>query len=199
MESKFSNIYEKNIWGGGSGSGSKLSYDNKAYLKSIDDIIKNHNIHSILDIGCGDWEIMKHLSFDGDYLGLDIVKSVIDKNKINYPNKNFKHKDILDGLDTHYDLIIIKDVIQHHTNENILKIMKIILEKGKLIYCVNGFKFGRSPEKNNWTKRDIDNRYSYHPVDITKEPLNQYQHLVIQSFQRRCKEYLLIQNPKFET
>ena len=70
--------------------------------------------------------------------------------------------------------------------------MDIILEKGKFIYCVNGFKFGRSPEKNNWKTRDINNRYSYHPVDITKEPLNQYQDIVIQSFQRRYKEYILM-------
>ena len=105
MEEKFSNIYEKNIWGGGSGSGSKLSYDNKSYLKSLDSIIKNHNIQSILDIGCGDWEIMKHLSFQGEYLGIDIVRSVINQNKINYPNKNFEHKDIINGLD---DLLPIR-------------------------------------------------------------------------------------------
>jgi len=195
MESKFSSIYSKNIWGGGSGSGSKLSYDNKAYLKSIEDIIEEYKIESILDIGCGDWEIMRHLSFDGEYLGIDIVKSVIEENKVKYPEINFQHKDIMNGLNESYDLIIIKDVIQHHTDEDIIKIMDILLEKGKYIYCVNGYKFGRSPEKNNWVKRDIGNRYSYHPVALDKVPMDKYCGLVINGFRRRCKEYALIRSP----
>tara|TARA_Y100001973_G_C5205724_1_gene341411 strand:+ start:853 stop:1446 length:594 start_codon:yes stop_codon:yes gene_type:complete len=196
MEKKFDNIYKKNIWGGGSGTGSKLSYDNIWYLKSIEEIIKDYNIHTILDIGCGDWEIMKNLSYNGlMYDGMDIVKSVIDNNKDCYEKDNirFYNKNILNEDIKNYDLIIIKDVLQHLEDSHIITIMDKLIKKGKYIYCVNGFKFGRTPEKNNWEVRNINNRYSYHPLSIEKQPLIKYKQYVERKNIRRCKEYILMQ------
>lgn len=197
MEAKFSKIYDKNIWGG-SGSGSHLSADNKIYLRSIEELVLHNKINTILDVGCGDWEIMKHLNFDGKYLGVDIVKSVIDKNKDKYEtdNKKFKHQNVLDGIEEEYDLIIIKDVIQHLDDETILKVMENLLNKGRMVYCVNGYKFGRSPEKNDWQTRSISNRYSYHPVSSEKEPLLRYQEFITTKYKRRCKEYVLFRKIK---
>ena len=194
MEEAFKNIHKKNIWGGGSGTGSKLSHDNKWYLKILQDIIKDKGIKNILDIGCGDWEIMKNLSYEGlVYDGIDIVKSVIDNNK-DYESHNirFYHKNILNEDIENYDLIIIKDVLQHLEDYDIIKIMDKLMEKGKYILCVNGYKFGRTPEKNNWEIRNIKNRYSYHPASIEKQPLIKYKGNMILKELRRCKEYILI-------
>jgi 2-polyprenyl-3-methyl-5-hydroxy-6-metoxy-1,4-benzoquinol methylase len=194
MEDKFNNIYKKNIWGGGSGTGSKLSHDNKWYLSFIKDIIKDKEIKTILDIGCGDWEIMKNFSYDGlKYDGIDIVKSVIDANESYVkPNIHFYHKNILNEDINNYDLIIIKDVLQHLEDNDIIKIMDKLMKKGSYILCVNGFKFGRTPEKNEWESRNIKNRYSYHPVSIDKMPLIKYKGHMIKKEIRRCKEYILI-------
>ena len=147
-----------------------------------------------LDIGCGDWEIMKNLSYEGlVYDGIDIVKSVIDNNK-DYESHNirFYHKNILNEDIENYDLIIIKDVLQHLEDYDIIKIMDKLMEKGKYILCVNGYKFGRTPEKNNWEIRNIKNRYSYHPASIEKQPLIKYKGNMILKELRRCKEYILI-------
>ena len=97
MESKFSNIYSKNIWGS-SGSGSKFSPDNKWFLKELRTIIDEYNIKSIADLGCGDFEIMKHFNFNEDekYTGIDIVDFLIQKHNEKYSNENIKfiHQDI---------------------------------------------------------------------------------------------------------
>ncbi len=197
MEAKFSNIYAKNIWGG-SGSGSKLSHDNINYLNKITDIIEKYEIGSILDVGCGDWEIMKELELNKiHYVGIDIVKSVIENN-INKYGQSFRHYNVADGINENYDLIIIKDVLQHLEDDVITKIMNNLLEKGKYVFCINGYKFGRSPEKNDWTTRDINNRYSYHPVSSVKEPLIQHKDFIKERYFRRCKEYVLYTKIKSE-
>ena len=194
LQVKFDNMYKKKIWGGGSGTGSKMTMDNQWYLKKIQDIIKDKDIKTILDVGCGDWEIMKNLSYEGlVYDGIDIVKSVIDDNKT-YESNNirFYHKNILKEDIENYDLIIIKDVLQHLEDYDIIKIMDKLMKKAKYILCVNGYKFGRTPEKNNWELRNIKNRYSYHPASIEKKPLIKYKGNMISKDLRRCKEYVLI-------
>ena len=194
METAFTEIYAKKRWGEGSGSGSMMTPDNKEYISLLESIINEKGIQSICDIGCGDWEIMKNLSYEGlVYDGIDIVKSVIDNNK-DYESHNirFYHKNILNEDIENYDLIIIKDVLQHLEDYDIIKIMDKLMEKGKYILCVNGYKFGRTPEKNNWEIRNIKNRYSYHPASIEKQPLIKYKGNMILKELRRCKEYILI-------
>ena len=97
MENKFTNIYKKNYWGS-SGSGSNFSYTNKWFLNEIRNNIDKYGIKSIADLGCGDWEIMKHFKFNNDetYTGLDCVDFLIDKHNLEYSEDNimFIHQDI---------------------------------------------------------------------------------------------------------
>ena len=191
MEATFTEIYSKNKWGGGSGTGSNMSRNNQKYIDILNNILhnKDYSIKNICDIGCGDWEFSKCIDFTNfQYLGIDCVKSVIDENVKKYSKKNisFIHKSVEnDFIPSGYDLIILKDVIQHWTDEAILKYLPKILENNKYVFITNGYRFMRDPTKNKLSKRNIDNPYKYHPVDINKFPLCEY------------KKYCLMTNEYF--
>ena len=139
---EFTKIYNTNYWVKGSGSGSYIE-NTIVYNKYIVDFIKKNNIHSITDIGCGDWQssylIYKH--FDNiDYIGLDCVNSVIEKNKKNHPKYNFYTLDILCNIDLirDCDLYIIKDVLQHWKLKDIYDFLdKLVTKNFKYIIITN--------------------------------------------------------------
>ena len=199
MESKFTEIYDKKKWGkrdgkGSSGSGSNCSPDTKWYISLLMRHIEETESKSICDMGCGDWEFSKTIDWSGlHYTGIDCVKSVIDNNRLNYEKDNIKFihgeaGDIPEG----YDFVILKDVIQHWTDEQIEEILPQILSKNKYVFLGNGYKFGRDKSKNNWTERSLDKIYKYHPVDISKRPLSTMGLNVKEVSHRRCKEFILL-------
>ena len=90
MEEILKKIYDKNKWGGGSGTGSNMSRNNKKYIDILNEILhnKDYKIKSVCDIGCGDWQFSRYIDFKGfEYTGIDCVKSVIDENKKTYQKK----------------------------------------------------------------------------------------------------------------
>ena len=186
----FDKIYEKNIWGS-SGTGSKYTRDNIKYIKYLNDMIKDKNIKNICDFGCGDFEIMKHLDFqDINYTGIDIVKSVIDNNNDKFKKENINFK-INQDIITKYDLVVIKDVLQHHEDKYVEELLSQLINDNKYVLCINGFKFLRKPNKNNWTTRDIHNRYRYHPIHSEKQPLINFKQYEINKYNHRCKEFIV--------
>ena len=200
MEEAFKNIHKKNIWGGGSGTGSKMSRNNKKYIEKLQNVIEEKEIHTICDVGCGDWEFSQHIDFLGKkYLGIDCIPDVVKKNQEKFTKDNitFEHKVIGKGyLPKGYDLIIIKDVIQHWTDEDIVSFFEPILKNNKYVFCTNGFKFMRDPTKNNLKKRDVTNQYRYHPVDIKKYPLNRFQDHCISTEEYHAKQMNLFHYDK---
>lgn len=71
-------------WGKNSGPGSH-PYHTIDYVAFLSKFIHMNNIRSIVDIGCGDWQFSQNINFQGTkYLGLDIVSSVIERNKALY-------------------------------------------------------------------------------------------------------------------
>ena len=136
MEEVFTEIYDKNKWGGGSGTGSKMSRNNQKYIDILNEILNKYNIKTICDIGCGDWQFSKFIKYntkDINYLGIDCVKSVIDNNLKDYKdtNINFEHKTISDKyIPENYDLIISNPPI--HDGEALsLKVSRHLIEEAK--------------------------------------------------------------------
>ena len=170
MKQAFENIYRSGEWinsygGTESGPGSSLNCSSE-YLMFLSDFIIKNNIKSILDIGCGDFNLMKHFKFEGlNYLGIDLVDFIVENNNIKYGTSNIKFKclDILnDHLDTsEYDLILIKDVLQHLNNDTIEKI-------------INRLKFAKNILiTNDYTNKNIDCTIGgYRPVNISILPFN---------------------------
>ena len=192
MEKQFTNIYNKNIWGNGSGKGSTPSY-NKKYMEFLEQFIKENNIQTIWDLGCGDWQFSQYLDWNGaKYTGVDCVKHVVETNQNEYSdingNINFLHMDISNSVDKipmNQDLIILKDILQHWPNEEIIKFMDRLVEKGhKNILLINGYKDAKGKD------RTINNRYKYAKIDCRLEPLNKYNPEIL--FNYRFKQVAII-------
>ena len=151
MEKAFTEIYKKNKWGNGSGSGSNMTIDNQKYIELLESILNEYNIQTICDIGCGDWQFSQFINWGNrEYTGIDCVKSVIDANKKQFDDNNIKfiHK----SLDSNYtpkgfDLIILKDVIQHWEDKDILSFLQPIIDNNKYVFLTNGYKFMEIPVK----------------------------------------------------
>ena len=144
MTEIFTHVYEKNIWGNGSGAGSSIKY-NKKYIAFLEDFLVKKQIKSVLDIGCGDWQFSQAVRWgEAHYTGVDCVASVIDHNKRNFPTKDFHCYDSYKWVNTihnHYDLVILKDVLQHWSNENIITFLDNLLDCDyKYILIVNSYK-----------------------------------------------------------
>jgi SAM-dependent methyltransferase len=128
MKERFEEIYRKNEWGYGSGPGS-LPKHNKGYIEFVENFIKDNNIKSVVDMGCGDWQFSRMIDWNGaQYKGFDIVKSVIAENKEHYSS---------DGVDYYLysgkpselpeaDLLLAKDVLQHLSNKMIYSFISIL-------------------------------------------------------------------------
>tara|TARA_R110000772_G_scaffold2410_1_gene8312 strand:+ start:34647 stop:35249 length:603 start_codon:yes stop_codon:yes gene_type:complete len=119
----FSEIYDKKAWVEGSGPGSTIEYC-IPLIVFLSGYIKENNIKSMVDIGCGDIQWMSNIfnNLNISYTGIDVVDNVININKGNYPNETFICADIFTmdiGDIPDSDMYFMKDVLQHWTNDMI--------------------------------------------------------------------------------
>jgi SAM-dependent methyltransferase len=120
MKAAFTRIYEDDHWGGGSGTGSRPE-NNVEYAAFLTNFLRSNRIASVVDFGCGDWSFSKFIDWSNiSYLGLDIVKSVIDRSNANFGAENisFRLAESLFDLPP-AELLICKDVLQHLPNREI--------------------------------------------------------------------------------
>lgn len=173
-EDTFTSIYNNGRWGknksgeGTSGSGSSLA-TTEGYRAFLQHFFTELNIHSVVDVGCGDWEFSQTINWDGiDYTGFDVVKFVIEKNKMKFSKQNirFIHSDVLQTKLPKADLLICKDVLQHLTNKDILS---FIPQLSNFKYClITNDVHPQSLTSNNPTIP----RGGYRPIDLTQPPFN---------------------------
>ncbi len=89
-------------------------------------------IKSCLDIGCGNGILLKIISKDIDYLGVDANVGIYKKRKskkLKYFKDSFQTEKYLDKLDKNYDCVFLMDVLEH--TDTFLKLFKIALNKSK--------------------------------------------------------------------
>jgi SAM-dependent methyltransferase len=121
MQQVFGDIYRTGKWAtnaddaGSSGLGSTLE-STVVYRAFLQKFMKDADVHSVVDAGCGDWEFSSAMDWTGiDYQGFDIVPAVIDADtkKFAKPNVRFFVRDIVTGDLPPADLLIVKHVLQH--------------------------------------------------------------------------------------
>jgi len=126
-------VYEMKLWGGAafdfySGTGSHNSKIIKPYLDAIITFLKSQNNSLIVcDLGCGDFNIGKHLTkYTRKYIAIDIVEKLIDRNKTIFKEDNleFQCLDITEDKLPIGDCIILRQVLQHLSNSEIQKIIQ---------------------------------------------------------------------------
>jgi len=124
----FNNIYKTDFWSGKSGPGSDPN-NAKVWIDTVNLFIEKQDIYSILDLGCGDWRLGKILNITNKkYIGVDVSTIIIEEIKHNAKeNIVFIADDMETMIFPKVDLIIIKDVLQHLSNNSVKLIMSKIM------------------------------------------------------------------------
>jgi len=159
-EEIFTEIYEQNKWGGSqgefySGAGTADEQIVSAYINMISEkaFIENYFGLSFVDLGCGDFHIGKKLiPLCSSYIGIDIVKPLIQNNQEKYGNKaiNFMHLNIVEDELPNGDVCFVRQVFQHLSNQKIIAVLPK-LKKYKWVFITEHY-----PTDNNSIKPNID-------------------------------------------
>jgi hypothetical protein len=132
-EEVFTDIYSNNRWGGlpgsfCSGSGSHEVSIVSPYIvrvRSELDLLGATSMR-VVDLGCGDFSVGRQLaSACGHYMGVDIVKPLIDYNLKTYstPRITFRHANMIADELPDGDVCIVRQVLQHLSNGEILAVL----------------------------------------------------------------------------
>lgn len=146
-EQVFTEIYSKKIWSPEkekkiykfySGIGSHHDEFIEIYLEKIIEFLNSFSYKpSVVDLGCGDFNIGSKLrKYCGNYVAVDIFRELIEQNKKTFSNLNvdFKVLDITKDPLPSANICFVRQVLQHLSNDMILKFIKLI--EGKYQYLV---------------------------------------------------------------
>lgn len=168
----FQAIYAQAAWGtnqsgaGSSGLGSTLEFT-KIYRVFLQDFLAKHDIRSVVDAGCGDWEFSQAIDWTGiDYLGLDVVPSVIADNQRRFGSAKvrFAVANIVRDPLPAADLLVVKDVLQHLSHADIARFLAQ-LPRYRHVLIVNDV----HPVSLTAEPQDIETG-GYRPLDSTRLP-----------------------------
>jgi hypothetical protein len=131
VQQAFDEVYRKKIWQRGaaaSGPGSE-GYLADRYVELIREYAARHNLRTAVDGGCGDFEVGSRIApiFES-YVALDVSPRIIGINRRRYDvlakrNVTFAVADMMSGPLPPADLILIRQVLQHLSNAQIVKIL----------------------------------------------------------------------------
>jgi SAM-dependent methyltransferase len=127
----FRNIYRTKAWGdngtpfcSGAGSCGPVS---KQYCAFVTKLILDHQVQSVVDLGCGDFTVGKQIveASGVRYIGVDIVPELIEHHKstVHDPRISFHCADIINDPLPQADLCLVRQVLQHLSNEEIMKVL----------------------------------------------------------------------------
>lgn len=146
-ESVFTDIYQGNKWHGKeskSGEGSSLE-STKKIREEIPKLFKKYNIKTIIDAACGDWNWMQYtlnkINYD-NYIGIDIVKDVVENNIKNYADDKITFYNINlinQPLPKKADVIFCRDMLNHLSNFDVLEVLKNFIQSGSTYVLMTNF------------------------------------------------------------
>lgn len=130
-------IYENHLWGGSehlfySGDGSHEEHLVTPWLQVVQDFLSSFKRPiSICDLGCGDFNVGKQLlPYCSTYTAVDIVPDLIAHHRQEHiaPNLNFQCLDIAKDVLPVADCAILRQVLQHVSNEEISAITQKLVQ-----------------------------------------------------------------------
>jgi SAM-dependent methyltransferase len=128
----FETIYQKNLWGGRftgqfhSGSGSRNKAIVGPYVSAVRTFLLKQRRPSVVDLGCGDFHVgIQLIECSTRYIACDIVASLIERNKskFKHPNLEFCRVDAIDDVLPTADVVLVRQVLQHLSNDQVLRIL----------------------------------------------------------------------------
>ena len=128
-KNKFTNVYQKNLFKGKesrSGEGSNM-IQTTIIRKEIPLLIKELKIKFLIDAPCGDFFWMRDIELPVKrYLGVDIVKDIVENNEIKYGNKQiiFNELNIIEDVMPMADMILCRDCLVHLSFKQGIQVIK---------------------------------------------------------------------------
>ncbi|CAL1139152.1 unnamed protein product [Cladocopium goreaui] len=182
MEETFTKIYATDAWGKGSGAGSVPVHCLK-WIEFVRKFIKENAIHSVVDLGCGDWQFSPYIYHDLGvaYTGYDVVLPVIQENRANWGEQGFAFEHLEFSSQVHEvkdaELYILKDVLQHWSSARISSFLKELRRKPTLRFILLCNCAG--PE--DWPEEDCQDG-GWRPLFASKAPLKEFNPEVLLRF-----------------
>lgn len=131
VKETFEKIYKSNHWNGNysvSGEGSDLLQTQIISLE-LPEIISRYPIRTFIDAPCGDFNWMKDIHLPvNQYIGVDIVKEIIEKNQRNYGSQKycFLRLDLINDPLPKADLMFCRDCLVHLSFSDIKQVFQNI-------------------------------------------------------------------------
>ena len=130
VQEVFREVYERQKWGKSddgffSGPGS-LDMHSQPYIVYVNRFMQQRGITNIVDLGCGDFRVGRQLVLGNrHYTGVDVVSELIRRNQERFGQANiqFQMLNIIEDELPDGELCLIRQVLQHLSNEAILKIL----------------------------------------------------------------------------
>jgi 2-polyprenyl-3-methyl-5-hydroxy-6-metoxy-1,4-benzoquinol methylase len=181
----FTRIYSEHVWGQDqsnpnayfSGGGSHDAALIDPYIAAVKKFIASLEIKpDVMDLGCGDFNIGSKLrACCNKYIACDIVDTLIEHNKVKFKEAavDFRVFDLTNEKCDPVDIVFVRQVFQHLSNDGIKKGLKNIIPFCKYLVITEHL-----PGKNNF-KRNIDKPTGpgtraelYSGIDIGSSPFN---------------------------
>ena len=187
----FENVYENNLWGH-SQEGKKYYSDSppeltKTYRDYVSSFIKKHNIQSVIDLGCGDFEVSRGIDMQGaQYTGVDIYDKLIEYDIEHYGDERHKFmvRDLVEDELPSSELCLITLVLYILSFEEVFSILKKLNQYSYVLITDGQADIPLSERKNidkktdKYTRRDYFNNGFYlelPPFNLDVEVVCEYQ------------------------
>jgi hypothetical protein len=137
LANRFSAIYQNRVWlndrvqGSLSGLGSELD-KTKSVRLHLQSLLAHLNTKTLLDIGCGDFNWMRELTLNCNYIGVDCVQHVIDENNAIYgrPGRIFSALDATTDPLPRADTVLCREVLFHLSFKDISALIRNVRASG---------------------------------------------------------------------
>ena len=185
-EEVFKKIYKEKVWTPDnqkknfkyySGLGSHEQVFTEKYIKEVSKFLKSFKEKpDVVELGCGDFQVSSNLiNLTNKFVACDIFDDLIlsNKKKYNYPNVSFKTLDFTKDILPDGKVCIVRLVLQHLSNEMIIKFLEKIKNKYSYLIVTEHFPNDENftPNLNIITGPNI-RLHLNSAVDLTKEPFN---------------------------
>ena len=168
----FNHYFHSAFWGNADGtSGPNSAFHLTHKLRAnIQNLLSGRNIHSIVDIGCGDANLFRYIDLTGiEYSGLECVPALTQQNQVQFadrPNMTFQTTDVIYDPVPQAELVICRDVVHYLPNELIFDLLENIKRSQSTYLLITHNLF--SPDSAN-VKTNVG---IFRPVNLTQAPFN---------------------------
>jgi Methyltransferase domain len=165
----FSHIYANDVWVAPgnqeslSGVGSTQGATGE-FVVRLSAFLREVGCRQLVDIGCGDFNWMRNVQGDFDYLGVDVVPQVIDANNATYANdtRRFICMDATRTAINPGDVAVCREVLFHLSFRDGLQLLRNIK--------ATGFKYVLlTYDKSVWFNSDIRSG-DFRRINLSKSP-----------------------------